>query len=127
MTSISPPPFRIYLLRHAKALSARPGELAQHGSEPQKLTIGGPSAPAVGAGTLTMSPGEAFAKGRVNKVSIMIGADRDEINGGVNADAVIATTPEQYRALVSQDCFAAAPLLPIAKDRVTSGRCGGRR
>ncbi|TCR84008.1 histidine phosphatase family protein [Rhizobium sp. BK376] len=26
MTSISPPPFRIYLLRHAKALSARPGE-----------------------------------------------------------------------------------------------------
>jgi phosphohistidine phosphatase len=26
MTGISPPPFRIYLLRHAKALSARPGE-----------------------------------------------------------------------------------------------------
>lgn len=26
MVSISPPPFRIYLLRHAKAASARPGE-----------------------------------------------------------------------------------------------------
>ncbi len=26
MTSISPPPFRIYLLRHARAASARPGE-----------------------------------------------------------------------------------------------------
>src|SRR5262245_49305291 len=49
-----------------------------------------------------MSPGEAFATGRVNKVSLMMGVDRDEFNGGVNAASAIATTPEQYRTLVTQ-------------------------
>ena len=87
----------------AACMRALPAEtLVEQASQTLKPDTGGTIAPTVDGVTLPMSPSEAFAKGRVNKVSVMIGADHDEINGGVNADAVIATTPEQYRTLVMQ-------------------------
>lgn len=91
-------------------LRALPAEsLVEQASQTLKPNTGGTIAPTVDGVTLPMSPSEAFATGRVNKVSIMIGADRDEINGGVNAAAALATTPDEYRTLVTQRFGALAP------------------
>ncbi len=48
-------------------------------------TAGGTSAtiaPTINGTTLTMSPAKAFSTGHINKVSLMNGVDRDEIDGG---------------------------------------------
>lgn len=65
---------------------------AGNGMKPDSGTI----APIVNGTTLPMSPGEAFAKGRVNKVALMHGVARDEVQ------LPSASTPEDYRKMVAQ-------------------------
>jgi para-nitrobenzyl esterase len=69
-------------------------------------TAGGAIGPIVNGTTLPMSAAEAFKRGRVNKVKLMIGVGRDEFNGGIytnsQAGTVVANTPKQYRELVRQ-------------------------
>ncbi|MBB5858333.1 carboxylesterase/lipase family protein [Amycolatopsis umgeniensis] len=65
---------------------------AGHGREPDSGTI----APIVNGTTLPMSPGEAFATGRVNDVSLMHGVARDE------TQLPSASTPADYNRLVNQ-------------------------
>jgi para-nitrobenzyl esterase len=60
-------------------------------------------APVINGTTLTMSPGQAFATGHVNKVTAMMGVGRDENLAGV------ATTAAQYTALVDAQYGSAAP------------------
>ncbi len=67
-------------------------EQAGHGREPDSGTI----APIVNGTTLPMSPGEAFATGRVNDVSLMHGVARDE------TQLPSASTPADYDRLVNQ-------------------------
>lgn len=62
----------------------------------------GTIAPTINGTTVPMSPARAFATGEINDVSLIIGADRDEINGGDNMPGVVAYTPEQYRKLVQE-------------------------
>jgi len=61
---------------------------------------GGTIGPIVNGTTLPESPATAIAKGHLNHIRLMIGVARDEFNGGDYDPSVIATTPEQYRALV---------------------------
>jgi para-nitrobenzyl esterase len=64
---------------------------------------GGAIGPIVNGTTLPLSPATAFATGRFNHhVSLIIGVARDEFNGGEYNSSVVANTPDQYRALVSQ-------------------------
>jgi para-nitrobenzyl esterase len=85
----------------AACLRALPAQtLVDNAGQVLNPDAAGTIAPTVNGTTLPMSPAKAFATGRVNDVSLMIGADRDEINGGVNAAPVIATTVDQYRTLV---------------------------
>ncbi|WP_410663795.1 carboxylesterase/lipase family protein [Amycolatopsis sp. lyj-84] len=67
-------------------------EQAGHGREPDSGTI----APIVNGTTLPMSPGEAFATGRVNDVALMHGVARDE------TQLPSASTPADYDRLVDQ-------------------------
>lgn len=62
----------------------------------------GTIAPTINGTTLPMSPAKAFATGRINPVSLIIGVDRDETNGGVTAPPVVASTSGQYRKLVKE-------------------------
>jgi len=62
----------------------------------------GTIAPTINGTTLPLSPAKAFATGQINHVSLIIGADRDEINGGVTAPPVVATTPQEYRRLIRE-------------------------
>lgn len=79
----------------------------------------GTIAPTINGTTVPMSPAKAFANGQINDVSLIIGADRDEINGGVTSPNVVATTPQEYRHLVEQKYGALAPkvmqLYPIER------------
>lgn len=59
-------------------------------------------APIVNGTTLTMSPGQAFANGHVNKVRAILGVGRDENLAGT------ATTAAQYKALVDTQYGSAA-------------------
>ena len=43
-----------------------------------------------------MSPAKAFAEGKINNVSLMIGASRDEVQ------LALATTPAQYQTMIQQ-------------------------
>ncbi|GII62897.1 carboxylic ester hydrolase [Sphaerisporangium krabiense] len=63
----------------------------------------GTLAPIVDGRILTMSPAEAFVKGKVNRVALMHGVGRDEVQ------LAPATTPEQYEALVKQQYGSLAP------------------
>ena len=64
---------------------------------------GGAIGPIVNGTTLPRSPATAFATGRFDRqVSLIIGVARDEFNGGVYNDPVVANTPAQYRTLVRQ-------------------------
>ncbi|MBO2458678.1 carboxylesterase family protein [Actinomadura violacea] len=56
----------------------------------------GTQAPVVDGRVLPMSPGEAFAAGKVNDVTLMHGVDRDEVQ------FPSAETPQQYHQLVKQ-------------------------
>lgn len=67
-------------------------EQAGNGIGPDKGTQG----PAVDGEVLTMSPGRAFAEGKVNDVVLMHGVDRDEVQ------LPAAESPEEYKALVQQ-------------------------
>ncbi|MBV8990925.1 MAG: carboxylesterase family protein, partial [Solirubrobacterales bacterium] len=64
---------------------------------------GGAIGPIVNGTTLPLSPATAIATGRFDhNVSLIIGVARDEFNGGEYNDSVVANTPGQYQALVSQ-------------------------
>ncbi|MDF5751629.1 carboxylesterase family protein [Spongiactinospora sp. TRM90649] len=63
----------------------------------------GTIAPIVDGRILTMSPAQAFAKGKVNKVSWMHGVGRDEVQ------LPVANTPEEYERLVRQQYGPLAP------------------
>lgn len=56
----------------------------------------GTQAPIVDGEVLTLAPGEAFAKGKVNKVTLMHGVDRDEVQ------LRPANTVAEYQALVRE-------------------------
>lgn len=62
---------------------------------------GGNIALTINGTTLTRSPARAFAIGRFNKVPVLIGVSRDELNGSVLAAPVVATTAPQYRQQIS--------------------------
>ncbi len=73
---------------------------------------GGAIGPIVNGTTLTMSAGQAFRRGQVNHVKLMIGVGRDEFNGGVYTNVVrtvVANTADQYRQLVRQQFGSLAP------------------
>ncbi len=53
-------------------------------------------APTINGTTLTMSPATAFRTGHINRVGLMNGVDRDEINGGASLVAPIATNPTEF-------------------------------
>lgn len=74
--------------------------LIQNAGQTLNPAGGGTIAPTVNGTTLPMSPAKAFATGQINDVGMMIGADRDEINGGPLAESVTPTTPEGYREVV---------------------------
>ncbi|WET77378.1 carboxylesterase family protein [Amycolatopsis sp. QT-25] len=72
---------------------------ADHGRNPDNGTI----APIVDGKTLPMSPGEAFATGRVNDVALMHGVARDE------TQLPSASTSDDYEKLVRQQYGRHAP------------------
>jgi para-nitrobenzyl esterase len=75
--------------------------MGEAGGQVLGSSAGGTIAPTINGTTLPLSPGRAFATGRYNQgVGLMIGADRDEFNGGVYDSSVIARTPAEYRALL---------------------------
>ncbi len=66
---------------------------------------GGVIGPIVNGTTLPLSAAQAFRRGRVNKVKLIIGVGRDEFNGGVYTNVVkpvVANTAAQYQELVRQ-------------------------
>ena len=75
-------------------------------------TAGGTSAtiaPTINGSTLPMSPAKAFRSGRINKVGLMNGVDRDEINGGASLTAPIANTASDFRAQIRRQYRSLAP------------------
>jgi para-nitrobenzyl esterase len=66
-------------------------------------------APTINGMTLPMSPAVAFRTGHVNKVSLMNGVDRDEINGGASLTAPIANTAADFRTQVRKQYSSLAP------------------
>ncbi|HEU5421101.1 MAG TPA: carboxylesterase family protein [Streptosporangiaceae bacterium] len=96
----------------AATLASNAGQVLDPGA-------GGTIAPTINGTTLPMSPGRAFATGHVNDVSLAIGVDRDEINGGVNTPTTTAHTPDQYQSLVQAKYGTLAPkvfaLYPLSR------------
>jgi para-nitrobenzyl esterase len=86
----------------AACLRALPvATLVENAGQVLNPTGGGTIAPTINGTTLPESPGKAFADGRsVNHVTLMNGIDRDELNGGVSAPPVDASTPAQYHTLL---------------------------
>ncbi len=74
-------------------------EKSGDGIGPDKGTLG----PIVDGTILPLSPAEAFAKGRVNKVTLMHGVDRDEVQ------LRVANTAEEYETLVKEQYGELAP------------------
>lgn len=109
--------------RFARKVGCRPADLACLRAVPvDKLiaaggTVGDPTAhgtsatiaPTINGTTLPMSPGKAFRTGHLNRVSLMNGVDRDEINGGASLTAPIANTAAQFRNQVRKQYRALAP------------------
>ncbi|MFO1466384.1 MAG: carboxylesterase family protein [Steroidobacteraceae bacterium] len=62
----------------------------------------GTIAPIVNGTTIPMSPGKAFRTGQVNDISLIIGVDRDEINGGVTPPSTVAYSDEAYDKLLKE-------------------------
>lgn len=87
--------------------------LLEQGGQLLDPTAGGAIGPIVNGTTLPMSPAEAFKRGRINKVKLMIGVGRDEFNGGIYTNSpghtVVADTAAQYRQLVRQQFGSLAP------------------
>ncbi len=91
----------------AACLRAVPADiLVEKGGQYLTPTAGGSIGPIVNGTTLPLSAAQAFRRGRVNKVKLMIGVGRDEFNGGVYTNSpghtVVANTAAQYRQLVRQ-------------------------
>ena len=86
--------------------------LLEQGGQFEDPDAGGAIGPIVNGTTLPMSAAEAFRRGRVNRVKLVIGVGRDEFNGGIysnsSAGTIVATTPGQYRTLVRQQFKARA-------------------
>ena len=109
--------------RFARKVGCRPADLAclravpvdkliDAGGKVDNPTANGTSAtigPTINGTTLPMSPAKAFRTGHVNKVSLMNGVDRDEINGGASLTAPIANTAAEFRRQVSKQYRALAP------------------
>jgi para-nitrobenzyl esterase len=78
--------------------------LLEQAGQVENVGAGGAIGPIVNGTTLPMSAAQAFRRGRVNHVKLMIGVGRDEFNGGVyvntSAGTVVANTAAQYRQLV---------------------------
>ncbi|MCC7464308.1 MAG: carboxylesterase family protein [Gammaproteobacteria bacterium] len=74
------------------------------GSASSALSPGsaGSIAPIVDGTTIPMSPGKAFREGRINPISLIIGVNRDEINGGVTPPSVVAYSDEDYGRLLKE-------------------------
>ncbi|HEY1640593.1 MAG TPA: carboxylesterase family protein [Streptosporangiaceae bacterium] len=87
--------------------------LAEKGGQFLDPFAGGAIGPIVNGTTLTMPAAEAFRRGRVNKVQLMIGVGRDEFNGGIYSNSpghtIVASTAAQYRQLVRQQFRSHAP------------------
>lgn len=64
--------------------------------------VAGSIAPIVNGTTIPMSPGKAFRTGQVNDISMMIGVNRDEINGGVTPASVVAYSSEAWETLLKE-------------------------
>jgi para-nitrobenzyl esterase len=81
-------------------------KLIAAGGKVNDPTAGGTSAtiaPTINGTTLPMSPARAFSTGHLNKVSLMNGVDRDEINGGASLTSPIANTASEfYRQIRTQ-------------------------
>ncbi len=87
-------------------------KLVTAGGKVNDPTAGGTSAtiaPTINGTTLPMSPGKAFRTGRLNKVSLMNGVDRDEINGGASLTAPIADTASDFYRLIRRQYRSLAP------------------
>lgn len=79
--------------------------LLEKAGQIEQPDAGGAIGPIVNGTTLPMSAADAFRRGRVNKVRLMIGVGRDEFNGGIYTNTgrtVVADTAAQYRTLVRQ-------------------------
>lgn len=89
-------------------------QLVEAGGTYTEPTAGGTIGPIVNGTTLTTSPVDAFASGRVNDVDLISDIGRDEFNGGVYANTpgfppVVADTPAQYRRLLRTQFGALTP------------------
>lgn len=87
----------------ASCLRALPVQtLIENGGQILAPDAGGTIGPTLNAGTLPISPANAFVTGRsLNKITMMIGVARDEFNGGLYT-TLVAKSPDEYRALVQQ-------------------------
>ncbi len=109
--------------RFARKVGCRPSDLAclravpvdklvAAGGKVDNPTANGTSAtiaPTINGTTLPMSPAKAFRTGHLNKVGLMNGVDRDEINGGASLTAPIANTAAQFRRQVRKQYRGLAP------------------
>jgi para-nitrobenzyl esterase len=80
-------------------------KLVAAGGKVDDPTAGGTSAtiaPTINGTTLKMSPAKAFRTGHINKVGLMNGVDRDEINGGASLDAPVANTAADFHRLIAK-------------------------
>lgn len=85
------------------------GTLITNAAQTQTPKAGGTVAPIVDGKIMPMSPARAFAMGRVNPVSMIMGVSRDEINGGVSTPQVVANTAVEYRSHIQEKYGSLAP------------------
>jgi para-nitrobenzyl esterase len=99
--------------RDIACLRAVPADtLVAAGGKVDDPTAGGTSAtiaPTINGTTLPMSPARAFRTGHFNRVGLMNGVDRDEINGGASLHAPLANTAADFFRLVRRQYGPLAP------------------
>jgi para-nitrobenzyl esterase len=87
-------------------------KLVAAGGKVDDPTAGGTSAtiaPTINGTTLPMSPAKAFRTGHFNRVGLMNGVDRDEINGGASLHAPLANTASDFHRLIRRQYGSLAP------------------
>jgi para-nitrobenzyl esterase len=87
-------------------------KLVAAGGKVDDPTAGGTSAtiaPTINGTTLPMSPAKAFRTGHFNRVGLMNGVDRDEINGGASLHAPLANTASDFYRLIRRQYGSLAP------------------
>ena len=87
-------------------------KLVAAGGKVDDPTAGGTSAtiaPTINGTTLPMSPAKAFRTGHFNRVGLMNGVDRDEINGGASLNAPVANTAADFYTLIRKQYGSLAP------------------